>query len=437
MIIDFTIQNFRSIKQAQTFSMYVEHPKQHLAEHVSYPAGDKIGVLRAAGIYGANASGKSNILLALQALQFVACESGDLKDGAAISCYEPFRLSSETKHAATRFEIEFFDSEQVRYFYAVSFNQKRIFEEVLDYYPSQKKANLFNRSEQDNWETISFGGRNKGGVRRIPFFENNSYLSKAGENAATAKIIRAAYKYLKENIIFFGMGSIVFAPGLFEDRNLINKAAEILSYIDTGIVSVNPVLNEEKINNDLMKKFTEIAGEAFKKLMIQDYLFGHTSEDNEVEFFEEKLESAGTRKLFRFIPALMSGFEDGKVFIWDELESTFHPHVAEMIIALFNDPSINTNNAQLLFTTHNTSLMSPENMRRDQIWFTEKRNGATILYSLDEYDKSKVKNDSPFADWYNEGRFDAIPHIDYLAIANLLRPKNNKQAAQGDGDVNA
>ncbi len=435
MIIDFTIQNFRSIKDAQTFSMYVEHPKQHLAGHVSYPAGDKIGVLRAAGIYGANASGKSNILLALRALQFIACKSGDLKDGDAISCYEPYRLSSETKEGATRFEIEFFDAEQVRYFYAVSFNKKRIFEEVLDYYPSRQKANLFNRTEKDNWETISFGGRNKGGVRRIPFFENNSYLSKAGENAGTSTIIRAAYKYLKKNIKYFEMTSKFYASGLFYNHQLIDKTAKILSCIDTGIVNINAVLNEEKINDDFIREVPDHLRENVKYYMMQDYFFAHATEENEIEFFEEKLESAGTLKLFNFIPTLMSGFEEGKVFIWDELESTFHPHVAAMIIALFNDPSINTNNAQLIFTTHNTSLMSPEKMRRDQIWFTEKRNGATSLYSLDEYDKSKVKNDSPFADWYNEGRFDAIPHIDYLAIANLLRPK--KEIAQTEADTRA
>ncbi|MEN9867462.1 MAG: hypothetical protein RL748_3052, partial [Pseudomonadota bacterium] len=115
MIIDFTIQNFRSIKDEQLFSMHVETPKQHLAQHVAYPADDKIGVLRSAGIYGANASGKSNVLLALSALQAVACFSGNSREGDPIPWYLPYYLSDQARNDPIRFEIEFFNTDKLRY----------------------------------------------------------------------------------------------------------------------------------------------------------------------------------------------------------------------------------------------------------------------------------------------------------------------------------
>ena len=151
-------------------------------------------------------------------------------------------------------------------------------------------------------------------------------------------------------------------------------------------------------------------------------MFGHHTEEGGTDFFEQDVESSGTQKLFHLAPLLMSCLALGKVLIMDEIERSFHPHIAELIIQLFSDPQVNTRHAQLIFSTHNINLMASDRMRRDQIWFTEKKNGATHLYSLDQFDKSKVKTNSPFPDWYNSGRFDAIPAIDYHAIVDLLRP---------------
>jgi len=132
------------------------------------------------------------------------------------------------------------------------------------------------------------------------------------------------------------------------------------------------------------------------------------------------MESAGTIKLFKMLPILIDAFEDGGVLLLDELDNSFHPHLAELVIKLFNDPNVNKNNAQLIFSTHNINLMSPELLRRDQIWLTEKTNGATLFYSLDEFDKNSVKMDSPFDKWYGDGRFGAIPSIDIEAISKII-----------------
>ena len=125
--------------------------------------------------------------------------------------------------------------------------------------------------------------------------------------------------------------------------------------------------------------------------------------------------------MFDLAPVLIDAFERGGVLIIDELDNSMHPHMAELIIKLFNDPEVNPGGAQLVFSTHNANLMSPDLLRRDQIWFAEKSNGLSRFFSLDDFDKAKITATSPFARWYAEGRFGAIPSIDYRGIVNLLK----------------
>ena len=139
-------------------------------------------------------------------------------------------------------------------------------------------------------------------------------------------------------------------------------------------------------------------------------------------------ESAGTQRLFKIAPILLDTLTNNGVVLLDELESSMHPFMAEMIIRLFNDPEVNPKGAQLVFTTHNVHVMNPELLRRDQIWLAEKENGASTYFSLSDFDKNVVKPKSPFNRWYLEGRFDAIPRIDYRSIANMLKSIRNSDA---------
>jgi AAA15 family ATPase/GTPase len=427
MIIDFTITNFRSIKDAQVLSLHVEHPKSHLQSHVAYPSGEKIGVLRSAGIYGANASGKSNILLAFKALRHVACKTGNLEDGANIACYEPYSLSEETKNAPVKFEIEFINRDGVRYLYSISFIKTAILEESLDYYPTRQKANIFKRSQSDTWETIIFGGHYKGGVKRIPFFANNSYLSKAGNSAASAELIRSVYSYFMKEIRHMGSREELYIADHDPNEEMLNKVAKLLCSVDTGISAIS----QKDVGDKVKIVFPEGISEDIKKVVLArnktEYLFAHLDETGSSQFFKLNMESDGTQKLFAFLPELIRKFSDGGVLVMDELDNSFHPHIAELIIKLFNDKEVNTNSAQLIFSTHNMSLMTPENLRRDQIWFTTKDRGATTLYSLDDFDKGKVTSESPYGRWYDDGRFGGIPNISYLAISELLTPLNKEK----------
>ncbi|MEY8213599.1 MAG: ATP-binding protein [Colwellia sp.] len=422
MIIDFTVSNFRSIREKQTFSLFAESSSSHLSENVASPNDGKIGVLRTAGVYGANASGKSNLLLAFQALRYIVCSSGDLKDGDDIPCYEPYMLAATSKNAPIEFEIEFFSKDGVRYIYKTAFNAKRILSESLDFYPSRSKANLFKRDEKDSWETVAFGGHYKGGKKKFAFFDNNSYISKAGNSADAPDLIRSIFNYFRLEIFHLGVNQRVGMGHWNENQELVNSISEILSKVDTGIFGVN--FKEQDVTD--IKLPNDIPDDMRKRILESESrkpVFLHKGEKEFQAEFTEEMESAGTTKLFNMLPMLIETFDDGGILLLDELDNSFHPHIAELIIKLFNDPSVNKNNAQLIFSTHNINLMSPDLLRRDQIWLTEKNNGETLFTSLDEFDKNVVKIDSPFSKWYGDGRFGAIPAIDVRAISDIIKDR--------------
>ena len=226
MIIDFTVSNFRSIKEKQTLSLYAEGGSKHLASNIAYPAGEKVGTLRTAGIYGANASGKSNWLLALKALQYLVVASGEYKDGDSIECYEPFLLAESTQNAPISFELEFAIS-GLRYIYEISFNTKEIISESLSYFPGQQTANIFRKENGQSWESISFGSKYTGGRKKYALFKNNSYLSKAGNSADSPKIIRTVYNFFRKNILNLNHDHKLKLISWRENPDTVKKIANI------------------------------------------------------------------------------------------------------------------------------------------------------------------------------------------------------------------
>ena len=426
MIIDFTVCNYRSIKTDQTISFYAESSHTHLTQNIDFPIDEKLGVLKCAAIYGANASGKSNFLRALYALRDIVTESDDLKDGDQIKSYEPYRLCVDSKDAPTIFEIEFV-VENMRFIYQVSFNAYEITHESLDYYPSRQKANLFKRKEGEVWNQISFGALYKGGKKVLPLFRNNSYLAKAGNSADTPEIIRKVYNFFRNQLV--NEENYKVDPAWKKNHALVGHVGAILSNIDTGISNI--IIKQEDNSKKLAHLPIQLP-EHIKSMILDDFnhvpYFEHITENNVIELFSARDESSGTIALYNALPLIFKVLEIGAVLIFDEIENSLHPHIAELIVKLFNDPAVNTQHAQLLFTTHSMSLMSPELLRKDQIWLTEKKMGTTTITSLDNYDAATLKSNSPFSKWYNEGRLGAVPEINYHAISQLLTKKVNDDA---------
>lgn len=429
MIVDFALKNYRSFKEEQLFSMNVERGKNHLYDNFADLNEGKLTVLKLAGVYGANAAGKSTLFKAIEALQAIVVETGDLKEGEKIPAYEPYRLSPENLGQPTEFEIEFIEPKGARYRYQVSFTGDEIITESLYAYSTRQKALIFERSADDSWETIKFGGSYKGGSRRIPFFRNNSYLSKAGNSAASSDVMRDIYRYFR-GIVTAHPTNRFLHGNYFQKKDRLALVGGVLSYVDTGISSVT----SEEQSASQFDWFSDLP-EGMRNALLEErrykYSFWHRSENGDLIEFDEELESSGTQRLFNLLPVLLRCFAQGRVLLMDEIDGHFHPHIVDFILSLFRNRAVNKNNAQLLFTTHDMSLMDPAKFRRDQIWFVEKEEGATRLYSLDEYDKSVVKSNSPFANWYDEGRFGALPKIDYNRIIERFTA-----AASGDNTEN-
>lgn len=417
MIVDFTFANFRSFSDEQIFSLHVARSKTIHPSNFVAAADGKVDVLKSAAIYGANASGKSNLVRALTALQWMIVDSGDLKADEPIAAYEPFRLDEDRAFAPVQFEIEFIVPKSGRYQYRISFLQDRVLEESL-YAVARQKSLLFERGVEDSWENVKFGGNYKGGVRKIPFFANNSYLSKAGNNAGSPSIIREIYRYFRW-LVVLGPAQRVFAAHYLKNVHKLENVAKVLAAVDTGIDHITP---EQKTYQQ--STWPDDMPESVRKMIIDEqsyqFAFWHKDQRGQEVRFEEEDESAGTRRLFNLLPVVIEALRLGQVLVIDEIEDSFHPYIVNLIVRLFTDERTNMNNAQLIFTTHDTAILEPGFLRKDQVWFVDKSHGRSQIHSLDEFDSRKVKPNSPFRDWYSEGRFGGVPGIRYGQIVDIV-----------------
>ena len=422
MFVSLKIENFLSIRDEVEFSLSASTDSKHLPNHVYFHGEGGLGVLKSVGLYGANASGKSNVLKAFMALKYLVSKTGDLKNGERIACYQPYKLSKSTRVSPTKFTVEFLLNNGVKYIYSISYNAFSVLSETLDYYPSRAKANLFSRAENDDWESIKFGGHYKGGSRRIAFFKNNAYLSKAGNNASSPEMIKEIYEYFSIGLVNIGIHSglsMSSVDDLEAREGMTSNISTFLSLIDTGVKSI-----ELKDVDASEIKIPDGVPEEIRQAIIDEnrlnIIFSHETDDGEDEFFQEHEESDGTQRLLSVSPLLIIALKMRTTVVFDELDNSLHPHIADMIIRLFNDPRVNVHGSQLIFSTHNMQLMTPDKMRRDQIWFSEKSNGVTNIYSLNDFDKNKVKSNTPYNKWYDDGRFGGVPHLNYTKIVDFL-----------------
>ena len=390
MIISLTIGNYKSIRDEQTLNLSAENLSDvHQGNFVLADAKEKIAVLRSAGLWGPNASGKSNVLLALKELVELVSVSHGYELDQPIRAYHPFLLDESHAQSPVSFELEFIGRDGFRYIYCIEFTSKAIVRESLVFYPGAKPARLFERTQ----DTISFGAKLTG-LRQIPYRENQSYLSVAAQHQQSSEQMKDVFRFIRDDIHIVAPGYGLVNNDLLNVASYRQSLASLLSYADTGITQIG--FDEARLP-----------------------VFYH---ENSRHGFGLDDESAGTRRLYEIAPMLIYGLTKPGVWIVDELDCQLHPSVAELIVMLFHDRRANKANAQLVFTTHNTSLMSSDLFRRDQVWFTQKRDdGATELVCLDEY--GEVRGDTNFERWYRQGRFEAVPEVRYNELLALLNPE--------------
>lgn len=428
MFISLSVENYRSIKDKLKLSLESSRGKNLLSENIYFPESSTKRILKTAGIYGANASGKSNVLLAFNLLFNMVTKSGDLKEGESIPWYDPYLLSQENSKMPTILEVEFLLDDDTRHIYKISFNSEEILSETLDFYPNRSKANIFTRYKDDTWEEIKFGGNYKGGNKRIPFFKNNSYLSKAGNNASSPDMIRNVYNFFRKCIHLNINERFRLANPSYEImKSFARDTSDLLNLFDTGIDKI-----EVEVNDDfhIPEEFKNKLPIDVQNKIINDhkykFVFSHTGRDGTSANLEALNESDGTIRIFSMLPAILSSFMERSVYIIDELDHNLHPHIADFIVKIFNDKSINKVGSQLIFSTHNINIMSPKKLRKDQIFLTQKEKGETHIFSLDEFDNSQLKSSSIFYEFYDSGRLGGIPDISYTKIKRLLLKAQGK-----------
>lgn len=436
MLVEFTVENFMSFREPQTLSL-VATGREDLAENEFHAPNDiKLRLLKSAIVYGANASGKSNLIMALDGLRFMILESTAFKLDQKIPVYKPHQLSADMTGKPVRFEIEFIAEDCNRYRYTLSFLHDRITHEELVFFPNRYEKRLFRREEGKD---IVFGEALRGKKRTIEsdLLPNMLFLSKAANSNQDQ--LQVVYRYFMNSIqpSTSKIGGDQYINNI-SFRNLrkspsrLKMLEDFIRKLDVGIEGLRfKEINIKNIQlNDLPDEVKDkLLEELTHRLVATHSIFHENQVVGNVEFNIHD-ESAGTQRLCHLGPRFLSGLEHGNCMVFDEIDTSLHPQLTMSIIELFHNSKTNPKNAQLIMTSHDVALLTPNLFRRDQIWFMEKdTRGGTQLFSLAEFDKNIVRKDKPFGEWYLDGRFGAIPHIKLNRHIDYCMQESDSNAA--------
>jgi AAA15 family ATPase/GTPase len=435
MLVEFSVENYRSIQEKQTLSMVAADNETMLDSNTfPVPNNDDLRLVTSAAIYGSNASGKSNLLKAIQVLKNLVIKSASRMQIGDKLPVEPFKLNSETAKKPSSFEVIFIH-EKIRYEYGVSLNRERVFEEWLIAYPNEVQENWFARKylpdnpkfEPNEGYKWSFGKGLKGEKKRIQRFvrSNSLFISHAAQNNHPQ--LKEVFDFFQDEINMISLTEGQLREFDFtikmceENHNFREQIVNLLSEADIGISDIR--FESEPMDDNIKLVVQNLFSEEFEvrknannllEIDFMNVITIHKMNDSNSEIeLEIEDESAGTKRLFYIAGYLLWVLEYGKVLIIDEIDRSLHPVLSKALIKMFNNPEINKNNAQLIFTTHDTTLLDDETFRPDQIWFTEKDNSMTKLYSLFDF---RPRENESLQKGYLLGRYGAIPFINGLSI---------------------
>jgi AAA15 family ATPase/GTPase len=442
MLLQFSIKNFRTFKDKAALSLIASNYDKDTRE-VENVFGHKTfnyRLLKSAVIYGANASGKSKLLEAIAFMRhFVINSSKESQKGEIIEV-EPFRLSRETENEPSEFEIIFLLNDEL-FRYGFEATKEKIVSEWLYHKPKTKEIELFYR-DKNKFETH---GRNftKGSavVKEGLVRDNALFVSVAAQfNEQTAIAVIDWFKRLKTISGLSESGYQGFTMGKTEKPEHKAKILELLKVADLGIQDIKlqkldidrlPKGMSKEMRDEILREIKEENAE-----FVADVLTTHKKYDLNKQIVDNVLfsldddESSGTQKFFALTGPILDVIENGYTLVVDELDSKLHPNLVCKIVSLFNSKEFNTKNAQLIFNTHDTNLLSLGLFRRDQIWFTNKdKYGEAKLYSLADFKSDEVKRNEPFEDNYIRGKYGAIPYLGFFDNLNFNMPQyeNEKQ----------
>ena len=415
MLIEFRLSNFMSFRESAKLSM-VKAAGDELAETNTFsPAAPSTpDLLCSTAVYGPNASGKSNLVHALRVMRRLVLRSVEEGQKGKPIPVIPFRLDATSRNRPSEFEIVFV-SEGVRYQYGFAATSERILEEWLVAYPKGRPQRLIERRYDEASDSDEWGGMAKlTGAKKVwqdATRSNALFLSTAIHlnNRQLAPVFEWFWKVL--HIVGPDGLPPVYSMTACEEAEGRRK---ILAFLDAADIHIDDIeIKENKVD---AKHFPPEVLDTLRHdkedqyVTVKSPLALHRLENGETESFEWGEESDGTKKLFEFAGPMQEALERGYVVVVDELNNHLHPLLAEYLVQLFHSPERNAANAQLLLTTHDTSLLDQRLLRRDQVWFCRQdRKRGTHLYPL--LDHSPRKGSENLAHGYLSGRYGATPYI--------------------------
>jgi len=419
MLVEFRVKNFRSLRDEQVLSLVASTDKTLLDTH-ALDTGLKASphLLRSAVVYGANASGKSNLIKALQYMRGVVLESAALQPGQTFDRLHPFRLNAISGSLPTEFEVTFI-LDGVRYQYGFAMNTQRIVSEQLLVYKAFKPQRWFERhfDAESGKDVYEFGPSLKGaknlweGATR----PNALFLSMAVQ--LNSETLRPVFDWFANRLVIFNEQSPLspqFSVQMLKQEAQRKAICEFLRAADISIADIEVATKQamvQSIRFDLATgKREEDAGEQ----AVDEVRFHHITEHGKA-VFDLMDESSGTRNLLFLTGPILDILNKGLTLVVDELDTSLHTLLVQALVRLFHRPEVNTGGAQLVFTTHDTSLLDAYGLfRRDQVWFVEKRpDQSSYLYPLLDF---RPRKNEALERGYLQGRYGALPFLRSQAL---------------------
>lgn len=415
MLLEFSCSNHKSIRQKILFSTLAG--KDNTGEKHLVNFGD-IRVLKSSVIYGANGSGKSNFINAISFVKDLVLQSIKNQPGDGFS-QTPHKLESSSSDS--EYSLQFV-ANNVRYAFGFTLNQHIIKEEYLYYFPKGRKNKIYERSG----ETFETGTKFNGKLTTCKdVLKPNRLLLSCAANFSSVDEIEKAFSFFRDDLVIYdpNFGSDQWMDysltQINENSSIKNTVLSFMRGLDLDVRDIDVKIEQSNFPQDRLP-LPNFLSDDFKNWLLQEKI--RTVRAKLVyDYFETDLmteESTGIKKLISFLCPLLDIMVKGKTLICDELETSMHEALVHGILKMFMESSINAQ-AQIIFTTHDTSLLDLDIFRRDQIWFTElkKEDRSTDLFSLAEI--KNVRKDKKFGKGYIAGQYGAIPMLN-LNFADIV-----------------
>lgn len=413
MLVEFRVRNFRSLRDEQVFSLVASHDKSLETTHVMPQQQAMPRLLRSAVLYGANASGKSNLIKALQYMRAVVLESATLMPAGQTFAVQPFRLDAHSATQPTEFEITVM-LHGVRYQYGFAMTQQQIVSEHLLVYKAFKPQRWFQRERDPATavERYTFGTGLKGAKATWEKATRSNALFLSTAVQLNSEALRPLFDWFANHLVILNEQSQLNPQVSIQMLRQEQGRQQICAFLAAADISIADIqvrtqtVPGHRVHFERHGDKPEVLQEDMEQHHV---LFSHVTDQGSAEF-DIMDESSGTRNLLALAGPVLDILQKGLLLVIDELDTSLHTLLVRELVHLFHRPAVNTGGAQLIFSTHDTALLdAPDLFRRDQIWFAEKdQNQASSIVPLTDFHPRKKE---ALERGYLMGRYGGVPLI--------------------------